>query len=480
MEQYSTLEDLEDKIDGILKRHERRILLVAKQGGTIYSQTPHMGLDYLAMVAGTWEVLIAEQCEPYNFQVHLKKDGEFSSFGFSTLDELIDKYDPAVIGFSFTSTEAREVMETARMIMSRDDPPILIAGGPHPTVARNSILKKHGYFDLVVEGKGEQPLKQLLARIDERNGIETIEATGCDEAILTPKDIRDAIWEERRVLRIILNEGCLRRCEFCFQGAMEFRTGDVDRAIGFVREAKALGYEYLFFEDGEFSPRINTVRQLLERLAEDDSCGMDFGAQLRWDNFVKADNEIDRAHIDLFKKAGFKYLFLSIESVCSAALENMNKRQLADADREERIRVIKRVFTALSQAGIDYGISTIIGYEGDSIEEFERTIRLIADVEPKYVFIETAKVYPATPCAKRFVQQGVIEDVYTWGESQEGGLDGKLFLVAKGSISPEDDDSLVMIDPKEAKKWLELAGRILLERNYAYFGSKAAFVRFPF
>lgn len=471
MERHAGL--LEDKIDGLLERHQRRLLLVAKQEGTIYSLTPHMGLDYLAMAAGTWEVLIAEQVAPDNFHVHSKKDGKFYDLGVFKLDALVGEYDPAVIGFSFSSKEAREIMELAHAIMSKDDPPILIAGGPHPTVAKNSMLKKTGYFDLVVEGKGEQSLRQLLAQIDVQNGIETGE---CEKATPMPKDIRAAIWEERRLTRTILNQGCFRKCGFCLQGAVEFKKGDIGKAIEFIRAAKAEGYDYLFFEDGEFSPYVDTVRRLLEHLAEDESCRMDFGAQLRWDNFVKPNDELKMEDIELFKKAGFKYLFLSVESVSSEALRNMAKMQFANLDCEQRIEIIKQVFGALRQAGIDCGISTIMGYEGDSIEGFEQTIRTIADLGPKYVFIETAKVYPGTPDSRRFMQPGIIEDVYTWGERREEVFGDRLFMAEKGAISPEDDDSLVMIKPEEAKKWLESAGRILMESGYVYYGSKAAFV----
>jgi len=212
---------------------------------------------------------------------------------------------------------------------------------------------------------------------------------------------------------------------------------------------------------------------------------MQFGAQLRWDNFILENGEVDTASIELFRAAGFKYFFLSIESTSSEALGNMGKKQLQSLSDERREEIIKNVFAALKEAGIDYGICTIRGYEGDTRESFERTIRTIAEIKPKYIFIEIAKVYPGTPDAENFADPGVLEDIYTWGgvegeelETTLSKLRRKLFMAAPGTISPEEDGFLIMIDPEEARRSLESAAQILTASGYRTKNNyKSAFVR---
>ena len=57
--------------------------------------------------------------------------------------------------------------------------------------------------------------------------------------------------------------------------------------------------------------------------------------------------------------------FISIESVNPKVLESMNKGQLNGMDQSAGMGLLKEVFSALSEHNIEFGISTIAGYEGD-------------------------------------------------------------------------------------------------------------------
>lgn len=84
-----------------------------------------------------------------------------------------------------------------------------------------------------------------------------------------------------------------------------------------------------------------------------------------------------------------------------------------------------------------------------------------------------------TPCFMlKHISDGKLEDIYTWGETEERRVEN-LFFAPIGSVSPEDDGSLLMIDPGEASKRLNIAEKLLLGCGYGRFqDSNAAFKRF--
>ena len=77
--------------------------------------------------------------------------------------DLIDRYDPHLIGFSFMTGNRGWAFTTAKKIKQRLNKPIVF-GGVHPTLFPEDI--DFNYVDFLCVGEGEYPVLELL------NGME--------------------------------------------------------------------------------------------------------------------------------------------------------------------------------------------------------------------------------------------------------------------------------------------------------------------
>jgi radical SAM superfamily enzyme YgiQ (UPF0313 family) len=265
---------------------------------------------------------------------------------------------------------------------------------------------------------------------------------------------------------------------------MDFQKGEEDAAMDFIKAACEGGVHFLFFEDGDFSPRVN--RKLIERIARYNAellanfdtnhiWRMPMGAQMRWDDLVK-DGKVDMETIELLRDAHFKYLFISIESVSPKVLQNMNKRQLQDEDQESGLELLREVFGVLSANAIEFGISTIAGYEGDTFESFQETIKTIRSLRPKEIYIEAAKVYPGTSLSAgmdskigSFYSRHILGQVDVTLLQDE--IDNKVHLAT--DLWPEDNGCLTLLPQDELRKYYEWVEAFLMTPYNFYHYEKS-------
>ena len=502
-ERQSLDPNIEGRINTILDTRSREIILVGQQLATIYEKTPHLGIDVLAKAieiynarladkSKAWGINVVDVAEDGSLSIYIKKHGAYYQMPsplYASLDEFLKVTNAAVVGFSFTSKEAGYVNQQAGNIQNLENPPLILAGGPHSTVAHESMFEADSNFDMAFIGAGEDSLVKLLGNIENRHGVNDLEGIATKgqvfprkNAVLRPQmsvpDVRTGQWGGRNVTRYQVNQGCPRNCNFCLQGTMGFQRGDVDAAMNFIKKACEGGPEFLFFEDGDFSPRVN--RELIERIAEyyegilanfNGIYCLPLGAQMRWDDLVK-DGKVDMETIRLLRAAHFRYLLISIESVNPKVLESMNKGQLNGMDQSAGMGLLKEVFSALSEHNIEFGISTIAGYEGDDFESFQKTIRTIYALRPREIFVEAAKVYPGTNLSRGNNNQvGSFYSRHVLGQADVafllGEMNGKLHLAT--DLWPEDDGCLTLLPPDELRKYYEWIEEFLRVPSDYYF-----------
>ena len=67
------------------------------------------------------------------------------------------------VGISIYNSNATLAFDLAASIKSISPSTSIIAGGPHATATINRMLQNHPYIDVVVEGEGERPMRELLS-----------------------------------------------------------------------------------------------------------------------------------------------------------------------------------------------------------------------------------------------------------------------------------------------------------------------------
>ncbi len=257
----------------------------------------------------------------------------------------------------------------------------VVLGGPHVTWQPDEALD-HAPF--VVRGEGEAVLPALLRELAEQEpnfasvpGLSWRDAEGnvvhnplpppvdLDTLPLPDLDLagygKNKAMGPRRVIPVQTSRGCPYSCTFCtvhttFGRRIRYR--DTDRVLD---DLAAIDGDdvHVFFYDDNFVVRRKRTRALVEGMIEA-GFGLRFSAQ------VRADLGRDAELLALMKQAGCMGVYVGLESVNPAALEQMQKRQTVEQMAED--------IWSIRAAGINVHGMFVLGFDEDDPETVEATI----------------------------------------------------------------------------------------------------------
>lgn len=197
--------------------------------------------------------------------------------------------DQVIIALSFATADLAAASTLLAQIRSLDPPPLVVAGGPHPSARPADVLALG--VDAVVIGEGEAALPALLQRVldgqplQDLPGVASLDRTGRFVQGPRPQPVDlDAYpplgTAHRRFAPIEITRGCPCACAFCqtsylFGGRMRHRS--VERIVYWVRQAMERGYSYLRFvtpnafayqsPDGGRTTNLDAIERLLREMA---------------------------------------------------------------------------------------------------------------------------------------------------------------------------------------------------------------------
>jgi radical SAM superfamily enzyme YgiQ (UPF0313 family) len=161
-----------------------------------------------------------------------------------------------------------------------------------------------------------------------------------------------------------LTRGCPYRCSYCTYSKHFHRI----REMPFKRllDALEIGATRGLNEIYILVPTFNSAVDFTERLKA--LARLDHGVRLHTE--IRAEG-IDAATAALMYRAGFRSLEIGLQTLSSEALRNVRR----GSDPESEMRGMLE----LKKAGIDLKIGIIPGLPGDTIEQFNKTIRRLID-----------------------------------------------------------------------------------------------------
>ncbi|MFL7807179.1 MAG: radical SAM protein [Anaerolineae bacterium] len=308
---------------------------------------------------------------------------------------------PLWVGISsMTGRQIHWGLQAARMVREvRPDLPI-VWGGVHPTILPAQTLA-HPLVDLVAVGEGEQTALELsrLLRDGEGSlgGIDglvwtretpdgTIEAVHNAPRRYTPMDelplldyslvdVEQYILAEvpgERSLQITTSRGCPMRCGYCYLTVVpdgrRYRAESPERTVDRIERMMELyALNAIHIIDDEFFTQRKRARRVCELLLER---GIEL--TLRTNCRIDYVDRMDADDLLLFRRAGFKHLYLGAESG--------NDRVLALIDKGITRAQIERANLKLAEAGIAPKFSFMGGFPSETIAEVKDTIRLMAQL----------------------------------------------------------------------------------------------------
>ncbi|MFD9602845.1 B12-binding domain-containing radical SAM protein [Streptomyces sp. NPDC057908] len=342
------------------------------------------------------------------------------------LDEHIER--TVCIGASIMTGGGQigHALEMVRTAKQRSFCPPVVFGGPHVNVQPEQTAA-HPLVDAVLQGPGQNSMldfvKSLLGRVPRRL-VPGLRMDSCGHVLtgrLNPprtgnlgaypwalldvgQYIRDDPTVASRTLNYVSSQGCVYKCEFCFELTYQRKysamaAGDL---LDDVTDLKArYGINGVKFYDADWFVNLRRSIGFCDGLIERQ-------LDLRWAASINP-NDILKA-----RRATLPLLERIAESGCSRLLmgvESGNDRVLSDVVRKEVTRAqILDVAADIAAHGILGSYTFIVGFPGESEAEQEDTYSLIAELRELTPTPETRvhlfAPYPGTPLWEKALAAG--------------------------------------------------------------------------
>jgi radical SAM superfamily enzyme YgiQ (UPF0313 family)/wyosine [tRNA(Phe)-imidazoG37] synthetase (radical SAM superfamily) len=308
----------------------------------------------------------------------------------SAAAEEILKVGAAVIGISVCDPKERLAIELVKQIRNNNQDVVIILGGPAiftPEYRRIFFERVGDLVDGYVVGEGEEALQEIVetsvagGSLKGIPGVITLMENG--EPDYTPREsVKDLdsipypTYEHFDMnlfsgdsLVLEWSRGCISDCAYC-KGKNLAGTYRSRSARHIFEEIKhhvdTLGYKSFTVSDNILNGRPKMLEEL---------CDMITGAKLsiHWNAEAAPMKNLSRALLTKLKAAGCFELQLGVETGSERVLEMMNKSRLFS------IESAARVLRDAHEVGIKTCMFCMVGYPGETEEDFQKTLNFIED-----------------------------------------------------------------------------------------------------
>ena len=334
--------------------------------------------------------------------------------------------DSDIVAITSLTPQINHALVVAKM--AKDEGCITILGGYHPTLDPTHVIS-HEQVDYVVRGEGEHTFKELIDYLSsEKNERNLKEIDGLSYKDIDGNVIHNVERELEKNLDVFplprrellgnrkyaalgaltqpvgTSRGCSFNCKFCCiikmwrnsNGGPTYRTKSVKRIM---QEIYAVGWktDFIFFTDDNFTVNLKRTNKILDAIIKSGvQHKMHFTCQSRVDIIYNNPWLIEK-----FRKAGFRQIFLGIESVHQQSLDAMNKINTTPA-------MVKHVVKKLREQGISIFGGVIIGFPGETKRMVRQNIRYAIDMKLDIVQFTPITAFPGTPFYEEMEQKGMI------------------------------------------------------------------------
>ena len=215
-------------------------------------------------------------------------------------------------------------------------------------------------------------------------------------------DHRSAVFRENRLSSypfrsrafIKIQEGCDNRCSYCIVPTLRgpARSRAFSEVLDECRNALANGFAELVLTGVNTCVYADGERRLPELLRKISSLPGDFRIRIGSTEPGPRNRGLIDAVAEVPKMC--RFLHLSLQNGCDSVLKRMNRRYTAGEYAEFVLEAKRRI------PGLHLGTDVIVGFPGETDEEFSESCRLIDELAFSNIHIFAYSPRPGTPAAK--------------------------------------------------------------------------------
>jgi radical SAM superfamily enzyme YgiQ (UPF0313 family) len=273
----------------------------------------------------------------------------------------------------------------------------LIGGGPlFLSETDRSLGVEH-----VVVGEAEDVAADLVADMRRGQVRALYQAPEFPDLARTPPPRWDLVdLDIYATLSVQSCRGCPFDCEFCDVTALNGRKPRYKPAAQFIAELEALrtrGWQgQVFVVDDNFIGNRRRARELLHAMI---AWRRRTGARMVFLTEASVDMAADPALLDLMAEAGFKKVFLGLETPSLESLRECRKLQNLRGDLAEAVQTIQR-------AGLEVMGGFIVGFDSDEKDIFQRQFEFIQKTGVVTAMVGLLQALPRSRLYQRLAREG--------------------------------------------------------------------------
>ncbi|MHA1264080.1 MAG: B12-binding domain-containing radical SAM protein [Candidatus Helarchaeota archaeon] len=380
-----------------------KILLVNPTG-------PKIGMDHFLSAPPLGLMSIAATVPDHKVEILDLRNYQYPP-GF--IERKIQQFD--VVGVSASTSMIKGALDIFRIAKQYDVKTIL--GGYHGSLVPETAL--YPDIDLVVRGEGEKTFPEVVEAWQKGGNLKEIKGINFkfnNQLYQTenrpPLDLNKAPFPRRDLVKkyhyhyfwatidaLESARGCPHHCHFCCISSHWGRGWRAKTPERVIEEFHHMDRkkQWFIFNDSESTLNMRRIEKICHLTKE-------YGYHRKWKSCQGRVDDVVR-HPKIIGKmasAGWKMMFLGIESVHQKTLDTIGKKT--------SIAQIRQAVKILHDYGITIFGSIIIGNLGESKEDVKATIKFAEDLDIDIMQFTPLTPYPATQLFEQATQEGWIVD----------------------------------------------------------------------
>jgi len=340
------------------------------------------------------------------------------------LQRLMKEFKPEIVGLSAMSFQFASACKVSRICRGVNPDVAVVLGGYHASLMYQEIATgaKAELFDFLIRGEGEATFQSLVQELISggsdflgipglsfrRNGKfhhnTPASLIDLDKLKLPDRDCRildGARFLGHRFDCVETSRGCTMRCRFCSITRMygrSIRKFALNRVIAELKQLKHKGIEGVFFVDDNITLDVLRLKQLCSLIIDENLNTMSYAIQASVPG-IASDLEL----AELLGRAGFRWVFLGIESGISRNLESMGKTGV--------LKNTQRAVSLLQKQGICVFGGFILAHPDDTREDIRSTFQFALDIGVDHPIMQCLTPYPKTETRTQLLGRALITNL---------------------------------------------------------------------
>ena len=338
--------------------------------------------------------------------------------------EQLHTFRPELVGLSAMTFQYASAVKVARIVKDWNSEVPIVLGGYHGSLSYEEIaLSPEAWlFDHIVRGEGEMAFEGLtdalrkgdrdlsdvpgLSFRQEGRFIHNPLGPMADLGTLKRPNRQARVFDDFRFFGtpfdcVESSRGCVMNCRFCSITEMygrTFRKFPIETVLAEIDGLRRNGKQGIFFVDDNITLDVRWLRTLSEAIISEGLNDLHYIIQASVDG-VYSDLSLPK----LLGQAGFRLVFLGIESGRQRTLDALKKGYSADKTRE--------VVAELRSHGIIATGGFIVGNPDDRPEDIQDIFRFAGRIGLDHVILQCLTPYPKTEIREWLKGEGLITNL---------------------------------------------------------------------